>query len=203
MDDFRIYNTALTPLEISKIHTANDILEKSYDFQFDLEITGANDSVSLVGLPAGLHFDPVRMEVTGVPQQVGTFDLNVSAGNQAGTNRAQFQITVEKSLPVLSSVKPRGISSNGALATSIIQSNGGEMSMTVFWGGNNGAKTQDFGKTTLPGRKLSEGRVSHFIDNLDLGTTYYYRWMASNLYLKRSGRAVQRWFLNWWTLIKS
>ena len=45
LDDFRVYKAALPPLEISKIHTANDILEKSYDFQFNLEITGANDSV--------------------------------------------------------------------------------------------------------------------------------------------------------------
>ena len=53
---------------------------------------------SLVYL-TGLHFDPLRMEVTGVPQQVGTFDLNVSAGNQAGTKRAQFQIIRRKVTP--------------------------------------------------------------------------------------------------------
>ena len=202
LDDFRIYNAALTPLEISKIHTANDILEKSYEFQFDLEITGANDSVTLVGLPDGLHFDPVRMEVTGVPQQVGTFDLNLTASNQAGTNRAQFQITVEKSLPVLSSVKPRGISSNGALATSIIQSNGGEdVSMTVFWGHNNGGKNPGLWENnfTVEG-DFSEGRVSHFIDNLDLGTTYYYRWMASNSVSEEIwSEPSMDGLLNWWS----
>ena len=109
--------------------------------------------------------------------------------------------SVEKSLPVLSSVKPRGVSSNGALATSIIQSNGGEdVTMTVFWGRNNGGKNPGLWENnfTLEGT-FSEGRVSQFVDNLDLGTTYYYRWMASNSVSEEIwSEPSTDGLLNWW-----
>ena len=96
MDDFRIYDTVLTPLEISQIYTANDIVEKSLDFQFDFEILGSRDEVKLTGLPDGLEFDSTRLEVTGLPQEAGVFDLNVTASNQAGTSQAQLRRSLFK-----------------------------------------------------------------------------------------------------------
>ncbi|MEL0005429.1 MAG: LamG domain-containing protein, partial [Opitutales bacterium] len=202
IDDFRVYDVALSPLEISKIHTANDVVETSFDFQFDFEVLGLKDEVSLNGLPSGLQFDPERLEVTGVPFEVGTFDLNISASNQAGSKQAQLSIIVERTLPVLSSVKPRGISSNGALATGIIRSNGGEnVAMTLFWGATNGDKNpgQWENNFTLEGN-FSEGRVSHFIENLSLGTSYYYRWMASNSVSPETWSAPSTdGLIHWWS----
>ena len=80
----------------------------------------------VTGLPNGLHFDEEYLEVTGLPTEVGTFDLNLTAQNKAGFSQAVYQIVIEKTVPRVSSVKPRNISSNGALATANIISNGGE-----------------------------------------------------------------------------
>ena len=181
IDDFRIYDDVLSPLEISQLFAANDLYEELVEFQFEIAIEGSYDSVKVDGLPLGLGFDSKNLEVIGVPQEVGTFDLNISASNQAGTHQTTQRIIVEKTAPKIASVKPRNLSSNGALATAMIESNGGEdVSMTVFWGETNGEENPSLwdNNYTLDG-SFSEGRVSQFIDNLDLGSPYYYRWMAS------------------------
>ena len=116
IDDFRIYDDVLSPLEISQLFAANDLYEELVEFQFEIAIEGSYDSVKVDGLPLGLGFDSKNLEVIGVPQEVGTFDLNISASNQAGTHQTTQRIIVEKR-PKIASVKPRNLSSNGALAT--------------------------------------------------------------------------------------
>ena len=72
--------------------------------------------------------------------------------------------------------------------------------MTVFWGRNNGGKNPGLWENnfTLEGN-FSEGRVSQFIDNLDLGTTYYYRWMGSNSVSEEIwSEPSMDGLLNWW-----
>ena len=118
-----------------------------------MEVNGDYDRVEVIGLPNGLHFDEENLEVIGLPTEVGSFDLNFTAHNQAGFSQAFYPTVVEKTEPSISTVKPRNISSNGALATASIISNGGEaMTMSLFWGTMEAA-IQAFGKTT----RLLEG----------------------------------------------
>ena len=67
--------------------------------QFDILATGDPTSYGLIGLPLGLSLDSVSGEVTGVPQEVGVFDLNVSAFNIAGEGKASLQLIVNKTAP--------------------------------------------------------------------------------------------------------
>lgn len=51
-------------------------------------------SVSVSGLPEGLSADTVSGQITGVPRQVGTFSVQVTAGNSAGTGKGIVRIRI-------------------------------------------------------------------------------------------------------------
>ena len=88
------------------------------------------------------------------------------------------------------------------MATAVIQSNGGEdVEMSVFWGSTDGGKNPGLWENnfTLEGN-FTEGRVSHFIDDLDLGSSYYYRWMASNTVSPETwSEPSTDGLVNWWS----
>ena len=95
--------------------------------------TGDPTSYGLIGLPLGLSLDTVSGEVTGVPQEVGVFDLNVSAFNIAGEGKASLQLIVNKTAPLTSSVTPRSVTSSSAKMSARVVSDGGEpVSLSLF-----------------------------------------------------------------------
>ncbi|MEL0098795.1 MAG: LamG domain-containing protein, partial [Opitutae bacterium] len=170
LDDFRIYNDTLLPIEIDQISRAQDIIEENIPNQFSFEIDGSVDELSIAGLPAGLTFDPQRLQVNGLPTESGIFDLNITAQNRAGKSLQGMQIVISKSLPVLSSINPRNISSQGGLASAMIHSDGGEaVEMTLFWGSTNGEDNVDEWENSyvLEDQNFTVGRVSKFIDGFD------------------------------------
>ena len=104
---------------------AEDIVEQLLDHQFPLSVSGQIDHVSLSGLPEGLSLDHSRLEVIGIPQKQ-VFLKQYDRQNDAGTSFSTVNLVVSKSLPVISSISPRNISSNGALSSAQIHSDGGK-----------------------------------------------------------------------------
>jgi hypothetical protein len=160
------------------------------------------------GLPEGLLIDSKRGEVIGLAQEVGVFDLNISAFNIAGEGKANLQLIVNKTAPQVSSVSPRGVTSSSASMSAQVLSDGGEpIEMSLFWGSTDGGTNAnidpadsnlwDF-RVNLSGT-YSDGLVSHYIDGLDMNSTYYYRWMASNSVTDESwSESSEDGMLAWW-----
>ena len=182
IDDFRIYNRALSQIEISAISRAEDIVWEFENVQFPIEINGVVDQLSISSLPSGLSFDPLTKEIIGIPTEAGVFDVNINASNRAGSSSSAVKIVVNKSLPEFYSVSPRSESSSGVMASAVIDSDGGEeLNMTLFWGltdGEDNPNQWDHNFTLE--EKFSSGKVSKFIDGFDKNQSGFYRWMASN-----------------------
>ena len=107
IDEFRVYNDALTETEIQTIYVAQDTFIEKKQMQFSVEAIDNPTHFSVSGLPLGLAMDSMAGEVSGLPQQVGIFDLNISAGNQAGENTQSIQLVVNKTPPSLTSSAPK------------------------------------------------------------------------------------------------
>ena len=203
IDDFRIYNDTLLPVEIDQIYRAEDIVEQQVYHQFPISISGQVDDVSMTGLPEGLSLDLKRLEVIGVPQESGVFEVNMTATNEAGTSISTVNLVVSKSLPVLSSISPRNISSNGALSSAQIHSDGGEaLNMSLFWGSVNGGDNEQEWENqyTINDRNFSSGRVSQFIDGFEKNETIFYRWKGSNSVSSDIwSEPTSEGLISWWT----
>ena len=128
-------------------------------------------------------------EIVGKPNQVGIFDINVSATNLAGTGQSLLKIIVDKTAPQISSAPPRNVTSSSARFSAMVNNDGGDPpTLSLFWGDNDGGvNTQvnpadnsqwDY-RIDLNGTH-PQGMVNLFVDGLSLGSTYYYRWLASN-----------------------
>ena len=61
--------------------------EEVVEHQFSIFATGEPTHFETSGLPLGLELDKNKGEVVGVPEEVGVFDLNVSAFNIAGEGK--------------------------------------------------------------------------------------------------------------------
>ena len=86
-------------------------------------------------LPEGLSINPLNGEIIGKPFEVGTFDLNVSATNLAGTGVSPLRIIVDKTAPVISSVAPRNVTSTSARFSAMINNDGGDPpTLSLFLG---------------------------------------------------------------------
>ena len=62
--------------------------EEVVEHQFDLFATGEPSYFEISGLPEGLLINSKRGEVVGLSQEVGVFDLNISAFNITGEGKA-------------------------------------------------------------------------------------------------------------------
>ena len=91
LDDLRVYDSALGGQEILQIFAGDDLEENLIQHQFDLLADGDPTEFSVSGLPTGIELDTVTGEVFGLPQEVGVFDLNVSAFNIAGEGKANLR----------------------------------------------------------------------------------------------------------------
>ena len=59
----------------------DDLVEEVVDHQFYLFASEDPYGFEIAGLPDGLLLNPNTGEVTGIPLELGSFDLNVSAFN--------------------------------------------------------------------------------------------------------------------------
>lgn len=57
-------------------------------------VTPANTTVAVAGLPAGVSYNSTTRTITGTPTGAGTFNITVTATNDAGTARERFTVTV-------------------------------------------------------------------------------------------------------------
>ena len=71
---------------------ANRVVGQPFTYQFEAE--GAT-TLGASQLPAGLQFDTSLAAITGVPTEVGTFPVGLSASNASGTTTATLPITVQ------------------------------------------------------------------------------------------------------------
>ena len=92
------------------------------------------------GLPSGLSINQMTGEITGLPIEVGVFDLNVSAFNLAGEGQTTIRLIVNKTGPRVSSVELRGVTSSSAkMSGRVLSGDGGEdVQMSLFWGETDG-----------------------------------------------------------------
>ena len=189
LDDFRVYDSALAGNEILQIFAKDDLVEEVVDHQFYLLASEDPYRFEIAGLPDGLLLNPNTGEVTGIPLELGSFDLNVSAFNAAGKGTGQTQLIINKTAPLLNAVKARFTTSSSTQMTANVLSDGGDpLSLSLFWGSSDGGTNEvvDPGNNSLWDYRVdlngtfNRGSVSHLVDGLDMNTTYYYRWMASN-----------------------
>ncbi|MEC7542831.1 MAG: LamG domain-containing protein, partial [Verrucomicrobiota bacterium] len=189
LDDFRVYDDALTENEIQTIALGQDTSEETIRMQFSVLASENPTSFTISGLPAGLLLDEQKGEVYGLPQEVGVFDLNLTALNQAGETRGSLRLTVNKTPPTLTSSPPKNLSSTTAQFSGLLVSDGGEAAdLKLYWGDNDGGAnpTVDPGDSTLWDSLIDlngtypSGGFSLFMDNLEKNSTYYYRWLGGN-----------------------
>ena len=209
LDDFRVYDAALGGNDILQIFEGKDISEKVIEHQFNITATENPTRFEVEGLPAGLILNELTGEVTGLPNEVGVFDLNISAFNSAGRGIEQIQVIVNKTAPVTYSVSPRFVTSSSAEMSANIASNGGEsLTMSLFWGSTDGGINEsiDSNDSSLWDYRVdlngsySTGTVSHLVDGLDMNGTYFYRWMASNSVNPNAwSEASDTGMLAWWS----
>ena len=114
IDDFRVYNDALTETEIQTILIGQDTFTETQLMQFVIDATDNPMNFSVSGLPEGLTLDARTGQVTGLAQEVGIFDLNLTASNQAGISAKTIQLIVNKTPPTLTSSSPKNLSSTTA-----------------------------------------------------------------------------------------
>ena len=107
-----VYNDALTETEIQTILIGQDTFTETQLMQFVIDATDNPMNFSVSGLPEGLTLDARTGQVTGLAQEVGIFDLNLTASNQAGISAKTIQLIVNKTPPTLTSSSPKKLKLN-------------------------------------------------------------------------------------------
>ena len=182
IDELRIYNIALNQDEVIAVSTGSDLSSQTIYKQFQLNIEGDLQFSSLDGLPQGLTYDENTQLITGIPQESGVFDVDVTASNQAGESKSTIRIVVQKSEPVLASNSPKNITSTSAQAVAQVLSDGGEpLELTLFWGNNNGLdRPEDWDNSYVLEENSTEGIIRQEVFGLEKNSTYFYRWAGKN-----------------------
>ena len=72
--------------------TAAGMIGQAFTYQF---LASDATSLSVSDLPAGLSFDPNLAAIVGIPSEVGTFNVGLSASNANGTTNATLVLTVQ------------------------------------------------------------------------------------------------------------
>jgi uncharacterized repeat protein (TIGR03803 family) len=71
----------------------------STPYFYQVAAAGVPNTYGASGLPAGLSIDPTTGYITGTPTVTGTFAVDISAGNIAGTGHALLNLSVSASAP--------------------------------------------------------------------------------------------------------
>jgi hypothetical protein len=87
-----IYNGAAAPPIITSALNATGSLSASFSYQ----ITATNNPTSffVIGLPAGLAFDPASGRISGIPAVTGNFSVTLRANNHGGTGSTILELGV-------------------------------------------------------------------------------------------------------------
>ncbi len=87
-----IYNSAPPVPVINSALTAAGSLSASFNYQ----ITALNNPTSffVIGLPAGLVFDPASGRIFGIPHVSGSFTVTLRASNNGGTGSTSLTLTI-------------------------------------------------------------------------------------------------------------
>jgi hypothetical protein len=88
---------ATQPTAPPVINSPSKAFESGTQSPFTYQITTANGATSftVVGLPAGLTYDPILGTITGTCAIPGVYDILVTASNAMGVSTASFQLTVD------------------------------------------------------------------------------------------------------------
>ena len=189
IDDFRVYDDALTETEVQTIGVGQDVYEETKQMQFDITATGDPTEFYIDGLPSGLTYDSKTGKIIGLPLEIGTFDLDITALNQAGQSEQKIKLIVNKTSPTLTSSVPKNVSSTTArLAGRVISDGGTPVQLSLFWGENDGGTdpTIDNADSTKWDNRFdldnnfTSGGFNHFVQGLEKNSTYFYRWLGGN-----------------------
>ena len=189
LDEMRIYDDSLSENEILQIFGGQDLKEDLIYLHHQVQASGDPTSYDASFLPNGLSINQLNGEIIGQPLEVGIFDLNVTATNIAGSGVTPLRIIVNKTAPVVSSASPRNVTSSSARFSALVSNDGGDPpTLSLFWGDNDGGSNMLVNpadnihwdnRIDLNGTH-SEGMAHLYVDGLTLGSTYYYKWLASN-----------------------
>ena len=88
-------------------------------FAYGIQVTGVPTGYSITGsLPGGLGFNAVTGTISGIPTQVGSFPVTLTASNQTGSNSLLVTVGIDRaSQPVNFSI--RGLAGSGTHAMTV------------------------------------------------------------------------------------
>ena len=98
-----IYNSAPPVPVITSALTATGCLSARFNYQ--IAATNYPTSFFVIGLPAGLSFDPASGRIFGIPAVTGYFSVTLRALNNGGTGSASLALTINpEPLPRIDSI---------------------------------------------------------------------------------------------------
>ncbi len=178
VDEFRIYNRALSPSEISGLVappaiTSAAVANATNGTTFNYQITATNSPTAYdaTGLPAGLNVNPVTGLISGSPSVSGTFNATVSAANASGNGSAGLAISVLPNSPPT----PSGLVASG-----------GNQVVSLSWNASAGATSYTVSRSLTSGSGYvpvvggTTTSTSYNDTGLDDSTTYHYVVSATN-----------------------
>jgi hypothetical protein len=104
LDDFRLYNSALSAGDISNIYG-----ELAAGIHYQAQALNNPTSFSANGLPSGLTIDPNTGAITGHTTAVGDHNITLTASNLSGTSPSKvvtLSVTADKPLFYLQAINP-------------------------------------------------------------------------------------------------
>ncbi len=128
IDDMTISQFTSSPPVINSSLSDNATCNTAYSYF----ITASNSptSYNASGLPSGLSINTSTGEISGTPSVTGTFNINISATNGAGTDNETLVLNIASSTPTVSfQVNGATVSENGVSYT--IQVDGSDCSGTA------------------------------------------------------------------------
>ena len=171
VDDFRIYNRALSAAEVSEIAAPPTITSAAtasgtYGSAFSYTIAGSNSPTSYgaSGLPTGLGVNTSTGLINGTPTASGTFGATISAANASGTGSTTLTITIQPPPPAA----PSGLTATGT---------GGAVALN--WSAASGATSYTVQRSAASGGPYSTlatgiSGASYTDTGLASGSTWYY-----------------------------
>ncbi len=184
IEDVRLYKKALTNQQIETIYGAGNGDEpKGVDVDiFTIAGTQNPTSFSASGLPIGIIVNPETGLIRGTPSTVGTFDINLTATNLAGTSEGQIlKLTINPVPPTITNTAATNIGSTSAVANvSITQAGGANPVVTLYYGRTDGGTTAGSWDNNIDFGAQPQGDLQIGMSGLDLGADYYYRAYADH-----------------------